>query len=57
MIACRSGTSGGNDILDIHDIQDIGGGDLVCLFGIESPGLTSSLALGEEVAQRMVVRG
>lgn len=57
VIACRSGTSGGNDILDIHDIQDIGGGDLVCLFGIESPGLTSSLALGEEVAQRMVVRG
>jgi L-2-hydroxyglutarate oxidase LhgO len=26
---------------------------LVCLFGIESPGLTSSLALGEEVAARL----
>lgn len=32
----------------IHGID----GALVCLFGIESPGLTSSLALGEEVAQR-----
>lgn len=27
--------------------------DLVCLFGIESPGLTSSLALGDEVAARL----
>jgi L-2-hydroxyglutarate oxidase LhgO len=26
---------------------------LVCLFGIESPGLTSSMALGEEVARRL----
>jgi L-2-hydroxyglutarate oxidase LhgO len=26
---------------------------LVCLFGIESPGLTSSLAIGEEVAARL----
>jgi len=28
---------------------------LVCLFGIESPGLTSSLAIGEEVAARLTV--
>lgn len=26
---------------------------LVCLFGIESPGLTSSLALGDEIAKRL----
>ncbi|HYD72156.1 MAG TPA: NAD(P)/FAD-dependent oxidoreductase [Candidatus Binatia bacterium] len=28
---------------------------LVCLFGIESPGLTSSLAIGEKVARRLIV--
>jgi L-2-hydroxyglutarate oxidase LhgO len=28
---------------------------LVCLFGIESPGLTSSLAIGEDVARRLGV--
>lgn len=32
-------------------------GPLVCLFGIESPGLTSSLAIGEEVAQRLFISG
>lgn len=30
--------------------------NLVCLFGIESPGLTSSLAIGEEVARRLVAK-
>lgn len=29
--------------------------NLVCLFGIESPGLTSSLAIGEEVTRRLSV--
>jgi L-2-hydroxyglutarate oxidase LhgO len=29
--------------------------NLVCLFGIESPGLTSSLAIGEEAARRLGV--
>ena len=32
---------------------DHGIDNLVCLFGIESPGLTSSLAIGEEVSSRL----
>ncbi len=30
--------------------------NLICLFGIESPGLTSSLAIGEEVRRRLAAR-
>lgn len=37
--------------IDGGDVHGIGG--LVALFGIESPGLTSSLAIGEEVAARL----
>jgi L-2-hydroxyglutarate oxidase LhgO len=37
----------------IDDARAHGLEGLVCLFGIESPGLTSSLAIGEEVAQRL----
>jgi L-2-hydroxyglutarate oxidase LhgO len=36
------------DSPDAHGVQN-----LVCLFGIESPGLTSSMAIGEEVALRL----
>jgi len=36
----------------IDDPAGHGVSGLVCLFGIESPGLTSSLAIGEEVAGR-----
>jgi L-2-hydroxyglutarate oxidase LhgO len=39
--------------LDGADVHGIAG--LVALFGIESPGLTSSLAIGEEVAARLRV--
>jgi|SRR5579872_186120 len=35
---------------DAHGVED-----LIALFGIESPGLTSSLAIGEEVARRLGV--
>ena len=37
----------------LADPAEHGLGGLVCLFGIESPGLTSSLALGEVVAERL----
>jgi L-2-hydroxyglutarate oxidase LhgO len=37
----------------IDDPAAHGVAGLVCLFGIESPGLTSSLAIGEEVARRL----
>ena len=36
------------DAADAHGIEG-----LVALFGIESPGLTASLAIGEEVAARL----
>ncbi len=39
----------------IDDASAHGLANLVCLFGIESPGLTSSLAIGEEVADRLGV--
>ena len=51
VIAWCSGALADNTI---HTIRTIGGADLVCLFGIESPGLTSSLALGEEVADQLL---
>lgn len=37
----------------IDDAAAHGLANLICLFGIESPGLTSSLAIGEEVAKRL----
>jgi len=40
----------------IDDASAHGLENLVCLFGIESPGLTSSLAIGDEAARRLSVR-
>jgi L-2-hydroxyglutarate oxidase LhgO len=37
----------------LHGAEHHGLPDLIALFGIESPGLTSSLAIGEEVADRL----
>jgi L-2-hydroxyglutarate oxidase LhgO len=37
--------------IDGQDMHGLAG--LVALFGIESPGLTSSLAIGEEVATKL----
>src|SRR5690606_10351725 len=41
----------GDFVIDAPDGHGVEG--LVCLFGIESPGLTSSLAIGDEVARRI----
>ena len=41
----------------IDDESSHGLPGLVALFGIESPGLTSSLAIGEDVAQRLLSEG
>jgi L-2-hydroxyglutarate oxidase LhgO len=43
----------GDFVLQGPDVHGIGG--LVNLFGIESPGLTSSLAIGEEVARILAI--
>ena len=41
----------GDFVIDDHAAHGLAG--LICLFGIESPGLTSSLAIGEDVAERL----
>lgn len=41
----------GDFVIALESAHTIAG--LVCLFGIESPGLTSSLAIGEDVATRL----
>jgi L-2-hydroxyglutarate oxidase LhgO len=41
----------GDFVIDDPSAHGLSG--LICLFGIESPGLTSSLAIGDEVAKRL----
>jgi L-2-hydroxyglutarate oxidase LhgO len=48
----NSGRASDNDFV-IHGADDHGVPGLVCLYGIESPGLTSSLAIGEYVTQKL----
>ena len=50
----KIGTGRANDIdFRIDGPQVHGIPDLINLFGIESPGVTASLAIGEEVAARL----
>lgn len=46
-----AGEHQGDFVIDSADAHGVG--NLICLFGIESPGLTSSMAIGEEVANRL----
>ncbi len=41
----------------LRGVEDHGLEGLMALFGIESPGLTSSLAIGEDVARRLLAAG
>lgn len=50
-----AGPGGGSPDFVIQDARDHGLPGLVQLFGIESPGLTSALAIAEEVARRLEV--
>ncbi|WFD41501.1 hypothetical protein MPSI1_000131 [Malassezia psittaci] len=36
-------------------LPDLGGGTMISLLGIESPGLTSSLAIGEHIAEELAI--
>lgn len=52
-----SGPGDANSDFVVQDAAEHGIEGLVNLFGIESPGLTSSLAIGEAVAERLVDQG